>query len=245
MIRALFCMTLLVTSLAFYAPGALRSSSMLRMEGEAVPETSAAATEVVIGESKPKPVASAISMSQSLPFMMQPRAIEGMVGDVGFDPLGFSDTFDVKFLREAELKHGRVAMLAIVGCLMTMAGVHLPGAQFETTNIIDAPIKAGPSAMLQIIAGVGFMESINHGGKMSPIDMFEDSDREPGYFSAPIYGAKRLNGMKEEKVTELKLKELKNGRLAMFGIGGMIHHQIIYGSETLGDFSTFNPFIHH
>lgn len=27
-------------------------------------------------------------------------------GNVEFDPLGFSDTTDVKFLREAELKHG-------------------------------------------------------------------------------------------------------------------------------------------
>jgi hypothetical protein len=32
-----------------------------------------------------------------------------------FDPLGFSDTFDMKWLREAELKHGRVCRLACVG----------------------------------------------------------------------------------------------------------------------------------
>ena len=31
--------------------------------------------------------------------------------DTGFDPLYFSDFLDIKFLREAELKHGRICML--------------------------------------------------------------------------------------------------------------------------------------
>jgi hypothetical protein len=39
-------------------------------------------------------------------------------GDVGFDPLGFSDVFDIKILREAELKHGRIAMLATLGLIV-------------------------------------------------------------------------------------------------------------------------------
>ena len=32
-------------------------------------------------------------------------------GDRGFDPLYFSDFLDIKWLREAELKHGRICML--------------------------------------------------------------------------------------------------------------------------------------
>ena len=48
--------------------------------------------------------------------------------------------------------------------------------------------------------------------------------------------------MKEDDVAMLKLKELKNGRLAMFAISGMIHHQIIAGSQLFGDFAQFNPF---
>lgn len=202
--------------------------------------------EVPTEEAPAEPAAPVIAMSRSLPFLMQPKNIEGMVGDAGFDPLGFSDSFDVRFLREAELKHGRVAMLAVVGCLVTQAGIHLPSpdGMFDTTNIIDAPFKAGVGPMMQIILGVGFMESINHGGKMSAYDMFDDG-KEPGVFENQVYGAFRLKGMKEEEIAELKLKELKNGRLAMFGIGGMIHHQIIGGSEALGDFANFNPFVPH
>ena len=45
------------------------------------------------------------------------RYIGSMVGDVGFDPLGISTLGDIKFLREAEIKHGRVAMLAAAGAI--------------------------------------------------------------------------------------------------------------------------------
>lgn len=41
-----------------------------------------------------------------------------MKGNSEFDPFGFAETFDPKWLREAELKHGRVAMLATVGWLV-------------------------------------------------------------------------------------------------------------------------------
>lgn len=80
------------------------------------------------------------------------------------------------------------------------------------------------------------MESINHNGKLSVNDMFEDSKREIGQFSLPIYGANFLKGKTPAQVADIKLKEIKNGRLAMLAIGGLVHHQIIAGSETLGSF---------
>ena len=56
------------------------------------------------------------SSSRSLPFLPKPENLGGLAGgEAEFDPLGFSDTFDVKWLREAELKHGRVCMLATIG----------------------------------------------------------------------------------------------------------------------------------
>ena len=48
-------------------------------------------------------------------------------------------------------------------------------------------------------------------------DMHKDSTREVGQFSLPFYGASQLKGKSEALVNELKLKELKNGRLAMIG----------------------------
>jgi len=57
--------------------------------------------------------------SKAMPFLSQPDNLDGkMAGDVGFDPLGFSYYVDLKWLREAELKHGRVCMLAWTGCVV-------------------------------------------------------------------------------------------------------------------------------
>lgn len=66
--------------------------------------------------------------------------------------------------------------------------------------------------------------------------MHEDSTREVGQFSLPIYGASQLKGKTQAQIDDIKLKELKNGRLAMLAIGGLVHQQIITGSETLGAF---------
>lgn len=48
-------------------------------------------------------------------------------------------------------------------------------------------------------------------------DMHKDSTREVGQFSLPFYGASQLKGKSEAQVADIKLKELKNGRLAMIG----------------------------
>lgn len=57
--------------------------------------------------------------SASVPFLNKPAKLDGsLVGDVGFDPLGISTLGDMKFLREAEIKHGRVAMLATTGAIV-------------------------------------------------------------------------------------------------------------------------------
>jgi hypothetical protein len=59
------------------------------------------------------PKAKLPEMSESLPFMMRPPALDGsLVGDVGFDPFGFAKTKDdLLNYREAEIKHARLAML--------------------------------------------------------------------------------------------------------------------------------------
>lgn len=46
-----------------------------------------------------------------------PLTLDGsLAGDVGFDPLGFAKSAKTLFwMREAEIKHGRLAMLAAIG----------------------------------------------------------------------------------------------------------------------------------
>jgi hypothetical protein len=73
-------------------------------------------------------VSMAMAKSQALPFLEKPAKLDGSLpGDVGFDPLGLSNYFPLAYMREAELKHGRVCMLAIVGYIAVDAGLRVRG----------------------------------------------------------------------------------------------------------------------
>ena len=68
--------------------------------------------------------------SKSLPFLPRPAALDGsVVGDVGFDPVGFTSWLPLPYLQEAEIKHCRIAMLATLGWIVADF-VHLPGTFF-------------------------------------------------------------------------------------------------------------------
>merc|ERR1719478_651171 len=53
---------------------------------------------------------------------------------------------DVAFLREAELKHGRIAMVAFVGILFTSGGTHFAPSAFETAADAGWPLALGAIA---------------------------------------------------------------------------------------------------
>jgi hypothetical protein len=69
--------------------------------------TAAAFTNVRVASKSSNVVmmSTAEGKSKSLPFLPQPANIVGMAGDVGFDPLGFSNFFDIRWLREAEVSN--------------------------------------------------------------------------------------------------------------------------------------------
>merc|ERR1719163_1462155 len=78
-----------------------------------------------------EPAPPAVEYAESLPFLVKRPQLKGYVGDVGFDPLGFSEILPMDWLREAELKHCRVSMLAFVGFIFTDFYT-LPGYEFTT-----------------------------------------------------------------------------------------------------------------
>jgi len=164
-------------------------------------------------------------MSKALPFIVAPKNTKGWVGDVGFDPLGFSNYFDMKWLREAEIKHGRVSMLATLG-FVAQEFVHLPGMPAVADSNL-APTAVGPSSMMQIVFGVGIWEFWTNKGQVTMETMFQDPAREPGNLGFDPMGLSV--GKDQEDKDRKQLVELKNGRLAMLAIGGMIHHNWITG----------------
>jgi len=160
--------------------------------------------------------------SASLPFLPKPAGLKGLVGEEqGFDPLAFAETFDARWLREAELKHGRVCMVAAVG-FAAQQFVTFPGFT-PTPNANEAIYSAEPAGWAALLFLAGFIESSSYGGKITMLDMFEGK-RDPGNFE---FGSGFLKGKSDKEVYDMKLKELSNGRLAMMAIGGMIHHNFV------------------
>mmetsp|Transcript_11761 Transcript_11761/g.24770 ORF Transcript_11761/g.24770 Transcript_11761/m.24770 type:complete len:203 (+) Transcript_11761:146-754(+) len=166
-------------------------------------------------------------MSKAMPFLTAPTNLDGYVGGVGFDPLGFSDNFDPKWLVESEIKHGRVAMLAAAG-FMASQFVNFP--MYADMHVDDsnlAPQVVGVSAMLQIVCAAGIEEWRTNNGNVTMETMFANQDRAPGALGFDPMGM--MKGKSEAEINDLKLKEIKNGRLAMLAIGGMIHHNFVTG----------------
>jgi len=165
------------------------------------------------------------AFSKSLPFLLEPKNTKGYVGDVGFDPLGISDYLDIKWLRESELKHGRAAMLAVLGFVVQEFWT-LPGyAHVDDSNLAPAVVGLGP--MLQIVFYCGILEWWTNKGNVTMENMFSDPNRVPGNLGFDPYGLGA--GKTPEQYEKLQLQEIKNGRLAMLAIGGMVHHNWVTG----------------
>jgi len=148
----------------------------------------------------------------------------GLLGaETGFDPLYFSDFLDIKFLREAELKHGRICMLASTGYIV-QEFIGLPNYPGYSANPVEAVSAVPPEGLLQIVAFMAWLEVVANKGKYSMTDMFEDG-RAPGDlgFDPLKFGD---NPATRER---LEMAELKNGRLAMIAFSGMIHQTFVTG----------------
>ena len=162
--------------------------------------------------------------SQALPFLESPPNCEGYVGNVGFDPFRFSDFVPVDFLREAELKHGRIAMMAWVGYVAVDNGLRvypipeaLEGVTAATAH--DASVEQG--GLSQMLLWFSLLEVID---LIAITQMLEGSGRAPGDFG--LNGG-MLEGKSAEYVEDMKLKEITHCRLAMFAISAVLTQSVL------------------
>mmetsp|Transcript_56706 Transcript_56706/g.135051 ORF Transcript_56706/g.135051 Transcript_56706/m.135051 type:complete len:271 (-) Transcript_56706:109-921(-) len=147
---------------------------------------------------------------------------EHAYGRYEFDPIGFSKWTElVPYFREAELKHGRIAMLAWVG-LVVPDFVRIPGEAYSfeaVPRVIDAhdalAANAGPN--FQIILFAGILELC------CAKKVFEWNSVE----TAGDYGLTKFFPSDPEAQKMMRVAELKNGRLAMIAFGGAITQAVI------------------
>uniref|UniRef100_A0A7S2Y898 Plastid light harvesting protein n=2 Tax=Entomoneis paludosa TaxID=265537 RepID=A0A7S2Y898_9STRA len=169
--------------------------------------------------------ASALSAEKSpaMPFLPYPENLKGYVGeDIGFDPLGVSTYFPMDYLRESELKHGRIAMLAVAGYVAVDQGfvVHPLGQGLSSAAAHDAMVANG--VMGNALVWIGFAELT---GYLAVAEMLQGSGREPGNFGV---GLQYLEGKSDEQIAKVKYQEIMNGRLAMLAFGGMVTQSILF-----------------
>ena len=187
--------------------------------------------------------------SKALPWTQAPATLDGtMLGDVGFDPLGFS-TIEVttevakyfpntlSWYREAELIHGRIAQLAVVGFIVPGLFGTLPGNSWTSydaysyTNPLEAFQKVPGLSLIQIFLFMSVLES-----RRLMLIMEEGYDRMPGDLKLG-QGEGRWNpydfDYTPEEYEEKRLQELKHCRVAMIGIFGLWAQALASGESVV------------
>jgi hypothetical protein len=174
------------------------------------------------------PVASETALSADLSKEIGAQAPLGFFDPLGLCKNGDQEQFDR--LRYVELKHGRVSMLAVVGYLVTYAGVRFPGA--EDIPAGWAALTAVPAAVwAQMAFTWGVMEAFNR-------DASDVHDIPAGEFKGDFRNGFLDFGWDSQTDAWKRNKraiELNQGRAAQMGIFALMVH------DTLGNVDAILP----
>ena len=188
----------------------------------------------------PKVMAFAPTRRSSSPSALYINELElGVTEPLGFfDPLGYLEKNPLRFerIRAVERKHGRVAMVAMVGTIVHNNLIVFDGYLSPSENLKFRDISEGYRGILQVpVAGIlqiiAFIGLIEVG--WWPASKY-DGDYGIGYFGNdildPVLKARKLN------------IELNNGRAAMMGIVGNIAGEIATGQTMYEQYATYHYF---
>lgn len=199
----------------------------------------------------PPPARKAPRQAGWFPLLLAPNHLDGsMAGDVGFDPLNLGDGRGrINYMREAEVKHARLAMLAAAGWPLSELWHKQIASALGLDSILAYEDKApsvlnGGLANEWIYAVGAFTLAVGAVLEFKGMEMAKKEGHKPGdYGFDPIglypfrgsFGIDRV-GEKvtvEEKIArakkDMELAEIKNGRLAMLGITGMCLQEAVSG----------------
>jgi hypothetical protein len=177
-----------------------------------------------VGKADTKGYDAAVTSRRFQALSVAGRAIGTDAGDVGFDPLGFSNhelgPFDtpeehMAWMREAEIKHGRVCMLAVTGWVAVDLGARIPTSEalapLNAYQAHDAAVADGSLILLLIICGVW---EITGAGAIA--DSLKGK-RVPGDYALTGGFCKTPKEMAEKREYEIA-----HCRLGMLAFGGLV-----------------------
>merc|ERR1719482_1803022 len=172
------------------------------------------------------------------------QALPGSSEPLGFwDPAGFCNDANgaegaategkVRFYREVELKHGRVAMLAALGFPLAEQFHPLFGGNIDVPSFSafqQTPLQTFWPAVVLAIAVVEVFTILPAFENPNVEGWAIRSDHVAGDFGFDPLGLKPTGAA---ELYEMQTKELNNGRLAMIAIAGMVVQEGVTGAKLL------------
>lgn len=160
------------------------------------------------------------------------RSLPGITEPFGFfDPLSFCEGASqgrIKFFREVEIKHGRVAMLATVGYLVGEGFHPMWGGNINVPSFLAFQETPLQTALPAVAALIGVHEVLSVFTFNSPIggELFSiRSDYRSGDLGWDPLGLRPSDPLEYK---DMQSKEINNGRLAMIAIVGMIGQEMAH-----------------
>jgi len=142
-----------------------------------------------------------------------------------FDPLGLSSLGSdetLAWFRAAELKHGRVAMLAFSGYVVQANGVHFPGMLSSDVSF-DSLSAMKPFDAWDAVPDSGKAQIL---GTIFLAELYSESQgthyMKGGNTPEVVFPKFDFSGVDADVLKVKKDRELNNGRLAMIGIMSFI-----------------------
>jgi hypothetical protein len=159
----------------------------------------------------------------------------------------------MKWFQNAEIKHGRIAMIATIGFMVQKWGVHFPLYLGPTGSNVFHPASdsawylstsagvtfsdvaaAAPLDAIKMVPAAGWLQIFFMAGWFECIAFDRQWNQEnpiPGnYGYDPLGFTKREGGWESEELTSLRLKEIKNGRVAMMTMAAWVSNEAIPGA---------------
>ena len=165
------------------------------------------------------------------------QSLPGVAAPLGyFDPLGFcaGDATEgkIRFYREVEVKHGRVAMLAAVGFAYAEGNHPLFGGDIDVPSYIafqETPLQTFWPAVMLFIAIPEVFSVFTFQSPGEEKWAIRD-DHTPGDLGVDPLGLVQKTGT-SKSLSDMQTKELNNGRLAMIAIVGMVGQELATGGK--------------
>merc|ERR1719311_769972 len=177
----------------------------------------------------------AVAETEPAPPAFSVLDLPGITGPLGFfDPLDFcgeASEGKIKFYREVELKHGRVAMLASLGFLVAEQFHPLFGGTIDVPSYIafqETPLQTFWPAVVLFISIIEVFSVFSFNTPFGGEPWTIRSDYENGDFGFDPLGLKPSD---PAEFKEMATKELNNGRLAMIGMAGMVVQELVSGQK--------------